>query len=216
MIFSAASLTVLKNFADINPHMLFRAGTVLETMDPAKSIRARAQVDIDIPAEAGVHDLPRFLATLSLFKDPDVKFAKDKFIISDGSSRSSYTYSSASLLIVPSGGAVSMPAADLRADVAWSALNSVDKAAKVLQLPDIVIEANEDGAKIVATTVKDPTSDKFEVDLNATSDAPLSVFFERKNLNMLPLDYTMSVSARGIIEFSAPNMTYWVACNERK
>jgi hypothetical protein len=54
MKFSDKTLTVLKNFASINPSLIFKPGQQLKTISPQKTVVAIATIDDVIPAPAWV------------------------------------------------------------------------------------------------------------------------------------------------------------------
>ena len=69
------TLTVLKNFADINNSILVKEGTQLRTISVAKNILAEANVEEDFPREFGIYDLNQFLNALKfLHQDADLDF----------------------------------------------------------------------------------------------------------------------------------------------
>ena len=77
MKFSNETLTVLKSFTSINKSILLAKGTVLKTITPEKTLIAIANIDQEIPSDACIYDLSRFLSILSLYNDPDVVLLKD-------------------------------------------------------------------------------------------------------------------------------------------
>ena len=142
MKFSDQTLSILKNFAEINPGVLFRPGNIIKTMAPSKSLMAVAKVDEDIPTLAALHNLSQFLATLSLFESPDVEFQEKKFVISGGKSKIYYTYASESMIIAPPQKDLQMPAEFAKVSLKWDDIIRVKKAAAVLQVPEIAFTGN--------------------------------------------------------------------------
>ena len=59
MNFSNETVIVLKNFAQINPSIVFKPGKKLTTISPQKSIMATAEITDDFPSEGAVYDLGR-------------------------------------------------------------------------------------------------------------------------------------------------------------
>ena len=80
MKFSNETLSVLKSFTSINKSILMKPGGILKTITPEKTLIAIAEIGDEIPSEACVYDLSRFLSILSLYNDPDVEFG-DKYFI---------------------------------------------------------------------------------------------------------------------------------------
>jgi len=70
MELSDRTLSVLKNFANINSNIVFREGNDLKTISVAKNILAKATLDEAVPQEFGIYDLNEFLNVLSLVENP--------------------------------------------------------------------------------------------------------------------------------------------------
>ena len=92
MKFSENTISVLKNFSTINPSVMFKSGNTVRTISPQKTVMATATIGETFGRNAGVYDLGRFLATLSLFDEPEVEFLDTKFSIKSGKSSVNYTY----------------------------------------------------------------------------------------------------------------------------
>jgi hypothetical protein len=77
MKLSTDTLAVLKNFANIQPNLMFRSGTEVKTIAEAKNIVAKATITESIPQDFGIYDVNDFLSSLSLFTDPTFDFSSD-------------------------------------------------------------------------------------------------------------------------------------------
>ena len=99
MQFTETALTVMKNFAGINQALIFKPGTQLKTINPTKSVMAVADIDVEIPGEACVYDMARFLSVLSLYNKPDVTFGDKAFTISEGRRKTRYVYADPSMVV---------------------------------------------------------------------------------------------------------------------
>ena len=56
MKFSNESIGILKNFATINPSIIFKPGSVVRTISPQKTVMAAATISETIESTAGVYD----------------------------------------------------------------------------------------------------------------------------------------------------------------
>ena len=72
MKLSENTINLLKNFAGINPNMVFKAGSSIATIAEAKNIMASATVTETFPQEFGIYDLNEFLSTLTLVDNPEL------------------------------------------------------------------------------------------------------------------------------------------------
>lgn len=211
MKFSPETLSVLKNFSTINPSIMFKPGSVLRTIHPQKTIMASAIVAENFVGKAGVFDLSRFLATLSLFEDPDVDFKDDRFIISSGRSKVSYTYASETAMIVPPEKEINFPAADATVTLKWKELDSVIKAAGVLKLSEIAFIGNGDRVTVSAVDTKNPTADTFSIDIAEGDFGSFKMHMKVDNLKLMPNDYQVELSAKGLAHFKSSKADYWIA-----
>ena len=79
------TLTILKNFAGINPNIVIESGNVLKTITEAKNVLAQAKLDQEFPSSMGIYDLNEFLAVLGLVDSPTLDFTDDYVIVNDAS-----------------------------------------------------------------------------------------------------------------------------------
>ena len=73
MKISENTISILRNFSDINVNILF-TGKTLQTMSTMKNIMAKADVEENFESEFGVYDLPEFLRALDSFQQPVLNF----------------------------------------------------------------------------------------------------------------------------------------------
>ena len=78
-----STLSILKNFASINPNIVIAEGNTLKTITEAKNVLATATVEESFPKTVGIYDLSEFLGVLSLVDVPKLEFNDDFAIVSD-------------------------------------------------------------------------------------------------------------------------------------
>ena len=217
MKLSKDTFSILKNFSSLNSNILVREGNCLKTLTPAKNVMAEATVQEDFPVEFGIWDLGKFLGTISLFTDPEFEF-EDGYVKIKGSNNSviKYFYSEPSLLTVPTK-EISMPETVVSFGWKQDIFNDLQRAAAVLQLPDLCIR--KEGDDVIAEVIdkSDPSSNSYSVELGDAvhdSSASFKYFFKVENLKMLPGDYTVNITEKVVSEFcnaSGLDLKYWVA-----
>lgn len=212
MKFSNETLSILKNFAMINSGIVFKPGSVLKTMHPQKTIMASARVTENIESVARIYDLSRFLATLSLFDDPDVEFKSDKFIISSGNRTVSYTYAAESMVVSPPDKDINFPEPDVTVKINWRDLDSVIRAAGVLKLSEIAFTSNGNTISVSAVDSKNSSADVYDVVLAEGVNAnPFRMIIKVENIKLMPNDYEVSLSSKGLAYFKSNKVDYYVA-----
>ena len=92
MKFDNATLQILKNYSTINHAILFQPGNVISTISSSKTVMAKATIEQTIPSSFAIYELSKFLATLSLFNDPDLKIEENRVVISEGKRKINYTF----------------------------------------------------------------------------------------------------------------------------
>jgi len=92
MKISENTLSILKNFATINPSLSVKAGNVLSTISPQKTIFAKATIDDSFPKDFAVYEVSKFLGAMSLFGDPEIEFFDDHMKISENKKAIRYVH----------------------------------------------------------------------------------------------------------------------------
>jgi hypothetical protein len=193
-----------------------KEGNVLKTVTPEKTLVASATIPDQIPSQACVYDLSRFLSILSLYKDPDIEFHDKYFMIKDGKQRTKYVYADISMIHAAPEKDIQLPSADVVVNVSWEDMQSVIKAAGVLQFSEVAFVG--EGGKIYLKAIdgNNDNSDDYGVEIGTTSDE-FKIIIKTDNLKLLPQDYQVTLCAKGISEFKSSdgNVTYYVAIDTK-
>jgi hypothetical protein len=214
MKFSNETLTVLKSFTAINKSILLSSGNVLKTITPEKTLIAIADITDEIPSDACIYDLSRFLSILSLYKDPDVEFFDKYFIISEGKRRTKYVFADLSMIHTPPEKEITIPSADVTVSVTEGDLSSVLKAAGVLQFSEIAFVGEGGKCYLKAIDSSNNGADDFGIEIGETADN-FQIIIKTDNLKLMPLDYEVTLCSKGISEFKGKGVTYFVAIDSK-
>jgi hypothetical protein len=214
MKFSEQTLTILKSFASINKSILMKPGNTLKTVTPEKTLIATADIPDTIPSEACVYDLSRFLSILGLYSDPDVEFHDKYFMIKDGKRKTRYAFADISMIHAAPEKTIQLPSNDVEVDVSWDDLQSVIKAAGVLQFSEIAFVGEAGKVYLKAVDSTSENSDDYGIEIGDTSDE-FKIIIKSDNLKLLPQDYKVTLCAKGISEFKGKGATYFVAIDTK-
>lgn len=214
MKFSERTLTILKSFSSINKSILMKEGNILKTVTPEKTLVATARIPDTIPSQACIYDLSRFLSILSLYKDPDVEFHDRYFTIASGKQRTKYVYADISMIHAAPEKDIKLPSADVIVDVSWEDMQSVIKAAGVLQFQEVAFVGQDGKIYLKAIDGNNENSDDYGVEIGTTSDT-FKIIVKTDNLKLLPQDYKVTLCAKGISEFKSDDVTYFVAIDTK-
>lgn len=216
MKLSNETISVLKNFGNINQGIYFKKGTTLKTVSAHKNILAETTITEDIPTDFGVYDLNNFLSVVSLHKDvPSFEFDSKHVVIVGNSGRSKikYRFCEPTMIVVPPEKAITMPDPEIKFTLSAEDYNWVLRAAAVLSSPQIAVES--DGTKINIVTL-DLLNDSAHTDSLEIGEGNGDVYrmvFKTENINkLLEGSYDVSISSKGISHFSNKKipLQYWV------
>jgi len=218
MKISKETIDVLKNFASINSNILVKPGNVIKTLSNYKNVLAQATVEEDFPVEFGIFDLHKMLGVIGLFEDPSLEFHEKHAVISgDNGSKVKYFYSEPKLLTTVTKD-LKMPPSVVHCEILENDFKEIQKAASVLQLPDIKIETPQSNIDDIVLTVfdrKDPSTNEYSFKIGQTdnTDAEFGFFFKVENLKMLTGDYDVEICENSVAKFSNKNrdLSYWIA-----
>ena len=209
MKLSESTVSVLKNYSTINQNLLVREGSVLSTMSAMKNIVAQSTVDEEFSQEVAIYDLNEFLASMSLFNSPDLKFKDDFVIMSEEGKKSSlkYWYSDPSVVTTVTK-EINMPECEVKFTLSSDILSNVQKAAAVIGAPDMVLE----NGSLRVTDKKNDTANAYSIDV-VDSDDVYKFWFKVENLKLLSGDYDVSISSKRISHFKNTNVDieYFIA-----
>ena len=214
MKFSERTITILKSFSGINKSVLLKAGNVIKTVTPEKTLVASATIPDQIPSQACVYYLSRFLSILGLYRDPDVEFHDKYFMITSGKQRTKYVYADISMIHAAPEKDIKLPTADVQVTVSWEDMQSVIKAAGVLQFSEVAFVGQEGKIYLKAIDGNNANSDDYGVEIGSTSDE-FKIIIKTDNLKLLPQDYEVTLCAKGISEFKSDGVTYFVAIDTK-
>ena len=217
MHISRQTLSILKNFRDLNSNILVSPGNVIKTLTSAKNVMATAKVEENFPVEFGIWDLTSFLGTVSLFDDPDFDFDEKFVTISNGTkSRVKYFYSEPSLLTVPTKD-VKMPDTVVSLPLEEEMFNDLKKAGSVLGLADLTITSSGSDVTAMLYDKNNSGSNTYSIDVENVEFEDGAIFnfdFNIENLRFIPGSYTMNIAEKVVSEFvnsDGLDLSYWVA-----
>ena len=220
MNLSNDTVSVLKNFSAINQNLVIKSGNSISTISAQKNIIAKAEVKETFPKDFAIYDLNEFLAALSLFEKPDLEFRDDFVVITENGSASKslkYWYSDPSVVTTTTKD-ITMPECEVTFSLDNSMLSDVQKAAAVIGVPDMVLEAMSVGKAVLKVTdKKNSTANDYAVGIDVNNedgkDLPYKFWFKVENLKLLSGTYNVAVSSKNISHFvnSSVDIHYWIA-----
>ena len=211
---SRNTFDILKNFATINTNLLVESGNKIKTLSAMKNIMSEAVVAEDFDTPFGIWDLNKFLGTISLFDSPELTF-EEKYVTISGKNGASvrYHYSDPSLLLT-STQELKMPEPVVKFELTQKQFAEIQKAASVLQVPDICLRNDGEVLQLVALDKGDRGSNSYSIDLGEVGTTEdFEFYFKVENLKILPGDYDVSVTEKIVSQFThqSVDLKYWIA-----
>jgi hypothetical protein len=213
MKLSESTLSLLKNFSNINQSILFKKGNRLRTVSVMKNILAEATISEEFPRDFGIYDLNQYLNGLGLHNDPELDFANEKYVvIKEGRSRSKYFFADPSCIVTPPEDSITLPTEDVSFELSTDQLDKLLKAAAIYQLPDLSVEGGDGVVKVLVRDKKNDASNDFSIVVGET-DKTFSFNFKVENIKILPGTYSVVCCQKNLSRFVSKthDLTYFIA-----
>ena len=217
MKLSEQTLEVLQNFATINQSLLFKEGDVLRTVSPQKTVLAEVSVPDTFDKQFGIYDLGQFLSAMTLIEGAELDLGENSMNINNGNGQAvTYRYADPSMIVTPPDKGITLPDVDASFTLSDSILKKTLDAARVLGLPEIVVEGDGTNISISAGDTKNSSMNDYKENVEA-SESVFKHIFKVDNMKMMMLEYNVEISTKGISKFSTAdgNVTYYIATESR-
>jgi hypothetical protein len=215
MKLSKQTIEILKNFSSINMSVVLKPGSKIRTVSPQKTILAQAIVSETFPKECAIYDLNIFINTSAMFEDPDFNFNENSVEIKNGPAFARVPYASISTIATPPEKDIILPSVDVTFTIMKEVMAQAIKAAGVMLLPEVALLGKDGSASLTAIDSRQDGGAFFNY-LVGTSTTNYNMIFKVENLKLLPRDYDVTVSAKGIANFKSKtgDIEYWIATEQ--
>ena len=147
----------------------------------------------------------------------NLDFNDDFVVMTETGTASKYWYSDPSVVTTPTK-EITMPECEVNFSFANDLLSNVQKAAAVIGVPDMVLQAMSIGKAVLKVTdKKNSTANDYAVGVDVTNedgkDLPYKFWFKVENLKLLSGTYDVGISSKNISHFVNANVDiqYWIA-----
>jgi len=212
MFLSTETVSLLKNFSTINQSLLIKAGKKLRTMSAMKNILAEAEITEEFTRDVAIYDLNQFLNCLSLIPGAEILLEDNSIVITDGDNSIDYRYSDPSVITAPPEKELVLPSEDVCVVLTEEHLETVKKAAAVLQIPDVSLVGDGESIYLTVRDKKNSGSNSYKIVVGETS-VVFQFNLKCENLKFLPGDYDVTVSSKNLAKFQSHSRSvlYFVA-----
>jgi hypothetical protein len=222
MKFNARTIAILRNFSTIHQALQFKEGNVLKTMSETKSILAKATIDTEIEKAFAIYDVPKFLSAISMFEDPELIPHASYVEIAQNNERIEYTYSEPSLIKTPPEKEIVFPKPDVTLTLKNDDINRVLKGMGITGANAVCITGENGKIYLESKTVTlGPKSSQsnvsgapsYRAEVGAT-EHNFCFVFTTENIKLMPGDYVVSLSKKGISHFKGTDVEYWISMEQ--
>lgn len=206
------TLAVLKHFSTINPSLLFKPGNVLTTVSTTKSVLAKARIKQSFDKQFAIQDISRLLGAISLFESPSLKFNDRSLTISGTDRELEYTFADPSTIIAPPEKSVIEIKEDVGFKLTQSNLQDIQRALSALGMSEVAIIGDGEKLFIAALDPSKKIQDTYKIVIGET-DKKFRFVFKAENLKLIPQDYDVKVTSKGISHFkglTSTDVEYWI------
>ncbi len=212
MFLSQDTVQVLKNLSTINQSVLIKPGKRLRSMSVMKNILVEADITEEFEREVAIYDLNQFLNCLSLIPGAEVLLGENAIEITDGDNTIEYRYSEPSVIAAPPDKELTLPSEDVCVVLSEEHLETVKKAAAVLQIPDVSLVGDGETIYLTVRDKKNTGSNSYKIEVGET-DHVFSFNLKTENLKLIPGDYDVIVSSKNLAKFTSHSrpVTYFIA-----
>lgn len=212
MFLSTDTISILKNLSTINQSLVIKSGRSLRSMSAMKNILVEADITETFDRDVAIYDLNQFLNCLSLIPGAELILEENSVRITDGTNSIDYRYSDPSVITSPPDKELKLPSEDVCVVLTEDHLETVKKAAAVLQIPDVSLIGNGEEIRLTVRDKKNSGSNSYNIVVGETE----SVFqfnLKVENLKLIPGDYDVIISAKNLAKFihHGRPVTYFIA-----
>ena len=212
-VLSKPTLEILKNFCSINKSLVINPGNKLSTLSINKNILLYADVEESFDSQLSIYDLGVFLGGLSLFEQPSIDTSRDNYVtVSDtkGRSKTKFFYADPDIITQPPEKEINLPSEDVKFRLESTALQQLQRAASVYQLPDLCLFGDGEKMNLCLTDKKNDTSNTYSIEVGK-SDDEFCYCFKVENLKLLLGDYNVTLSKSNVALFQGEGIKYFIA-----
>ena len=212
MFLSQETVSILKNFSTINQSILIREGKQLRSMSVMKNILVEADITEDFEKDVAIYDLNQFLNCLSLVPGAEVSLEDNSIVISDGTNAVDYRYSDPSVIAAPPDKELKLPSEDVCVVLSEEHLETVKKAAAVLQIPDVTLVGDGERIHLTVRDKKNTGSNSYSIDVGDTTHV-FQFNLKVENLKLIAGDYDVVISSKNLAKFTNHSrpVVYYIA-----
>lgn len=213
MKLSDKTISLLKNFSNINQSILIKKGNVLRTISVMKNILAEAEIQEEFPIDFAIYDLNAFLNALSLHKSPELDFSNERYLTwKEGQSRGRWFFADSAVIVSPPEKSIELPSKDVCFVYNSAVHDKLMKASSVYGVQDLSCIGENGVVKLIVRDKKNDTSNEY-TEVVGETDENFCFNFKVENMKLFSGNYDVVVSSKLLSEFThkTDSIKYYIA-----
>lgn len=213
MKISSETISILKNFSQINPNILIKEGNIISTKNEFGSVYARAGIKEYFPMDFAIYDLNEFLSVVSIAEDPDFSFSENYVDIIWGNNKIRYNSADIVVITYPKGN-FKAPPAEVNFLLNKDIIDNIITSAKVFKQEHIAFVSDAtNNALIQSYDKKGAIKNFYEFDLGYVDDNVFNMIMDISLFKPIMGDYMVSISSKNLVMFENKNtdITYCIS-----
>jgi hypothetical protein len=212
MKFSPDTISILRNFSQINQSIYFRKGNRIRTISLMGNIVAEAIVPEEFESDFAIYNLNQFISALNLHDNPDLNFSNSSYVLfNDGKRKAKYFFTDPTVITYPPDKEVNLPSQDLCFVLETQDLEKLMKASNTYQIFDLAVVGNGKEISLVVKDKNNPSSNEFSISVGET-DEEFVLYYRMENIRIIPGTYEVVISKTLLSRFrhTTKDLTYYV------
>lgn len=205
------TLSVMKNFAAINPSLRLTPGNFIMTKSVNGVAYAEATIADEIDTELNIYDLPNFLSILGqLGEGSEISLSNGDIVIQNGRAKVNLPDAESAVIVVPKQ-RLRMPPADVEFDMKAEDLAEILKISRAVGADRIAITSRNGYISIDAFAVEDGENARTRYSLTVCpyeGTNNFSFVINLENVSVVVSDYKINISSKGAAQFQGLNTSY--------
>jgi hypothetical protein len=214
MKLSHATREILSHFATQGQNFVFTAGKRQSMLTSNRSRLVIADIEDEMPVQAGIADLKKFVSCMNTFDEPELTFGENYASLLEGATEAKFCLSDLESLIYPAS-ELKFPGNGLQFKLNEESVKKILKYLKVMSYKELAIESR--CGKVVARVLSAPQSDEDQLEISlGLCEQDFSLSLDVEGLNLIPDSYDLFLSDKALVKLKSTTkeLTYFLAVNK--
>lgn len=214
MKLSQATRDILSHFATQGQNFVFKVGKRQSMYTSNKSRLVVADIEEEMPVQAGIVDLKKFVSCMNTFDEPELTFGENYASLIERGTEAKFCLSGLESLIYPAS-ELKFQGNGLQFKLNEESVKKILKYLRVMSYKELAIESRD--GKVVARVLSAPQSDEDQLEISlGLCEQDFSLSLNVEGLNLIPDSYDLFLSDKAIVKLKSTTkeLTYFLAVNK--